>query len=195
MVLNSVIGPNQDDQPYTQSTRTKTNTSQIYRNSNSSDDNDNDINVPNQVCTAQTVANVSTASTHAKIDALNILSLNVNSLTSKINLGIIQDYIVDFDIVCVQESKLDKADVLNIKLQQFEVEPIYKHRKKYKNKSGGLAIFIKDSIRPLCKEIHIDDNESDCVQWLKIDKKLLGYELVLGNIYIPPVDSGYCKGG
>lgn len=38
---------------------------------------------------------------------VNILGLNVCGLNSKINLGVLEDYIRDYDIACLCETKTD----------------------------------------------------------------------------------------
>ena len=77
-------------------------------------------------------------------NVLKILSINVNSLISKLKLNVLQDYVSEYDVIFLQETKLDGADVINVSIPGFT--PFYNHRKDYKNKSGGLATFIKDEI-------------------------------------------------
>ena len=128
--------------------------------------------------------------TGAKDTSLKILSINLNSLMRRLQLSVIQDYAKDFDILCFQETKLDSADLKNIDIPDFL--PLYNNRKKYKNKSGGLAVFVKGSIFSYCSEVKSNDNE--CVQWVKVGKQLLGFDLMIGNTYIPGTGSAYYKG-
>ena len=96
----------------------------------------------------------------------------------------------DYDIVCISETKLDEIDELNVHINGFT--PIYRHQREYKNKSGGIATLIRDDIFEHCTEIK--QSNAECIQWIKINKKLLGYNLVIGNLYIPPVGTKYLSG-
>ena len=119
------------------------------------------------------------------------MGLNVGGLTSKLNLNILEDHIYDnFDIVCLSETKLDLIDEANISIDGFS--PFYHHRKSYVRKSGGLAILVNNNILPLTKVLKPSDNEY--VQWLKVDPSILGFGLIIGAVYIPPVDSPYFTG-
>jgi len=124
---------------------------------------------------------------------IKILGLNVCGLMSKFNYGIIQSHVRwnKFDILCFSETKLDEADEANVREALDDYSPVYKHRVKYDRKSGGLATFFKNDIFQYCHEIK---TKAECVQFFKIDKPVLGYEFILGNVYIPPDDSKYYKG-
>lgn len=127
--------------------------------------------------------------TYDTIDSLSILSLNVNSLCSKLNYSIIQNMISKYDISCLQESKLDAIDEKNVCIKGYK--PYFHSRKHFVKKSGGLVFFIKDELVPFCVEINATE---ECVQWIKLKKQLLGYDLILGNAYIPPDNTNYCDG-
>ena len=112
---------------------------------------------------------------------------------SKLNYGIFQDYTRQnkCDILCLSETKLDEADEDNVSELLSDYSPMYKHRSEYERKSGGLATFFKKNIIQYCQEIH---TQTECAQFFKIDKQILGYEFILASVYIPPDDSKYNKG-
>jgi len=62
----------------------------------------------------------------------------------------LQEYASNFDIVCLGETKLDEADEHNINeaFEGFVVQ--FKHRTKYKRKSGGIATLFKNEV---CKYV------------------------------------------
>ena len=70
---------------------------------------------------------------------LKIFSLNVNSLVSKLNVNILQAIVIEYDVLCFQECKLDVCDEINVDLKGYK--PYYNSRKEFINKSGGQAIF------------------------------------------------------
>lgn len=121
---------------------------------------------------------------------IKLLHLNVCSLTSKLNLGLLNEYVESFDIVCFSETKTDEADEKNISLQGFL--PKYKHRKYCNNKSGGLVTFFKDYLYGYITELN--HPHSEIAQWFKIDKAFSGYDFILCNTYIPPSNTKYYSG-
>lgn len=110
------------------------------------------------------------STTGATNNELKNLSINANSLVRRLHFNIIQHYVQSYDIICIQESKLDSADVKNIHIPGFK--PFYNHRKKYTAKSGGLATFAKEDTAKYFTEIKA--NEAECVQWFKVSKTLMG---------------------
>ena len=125
------------------------------------------------------------------LGSINILGLNVCGLTSKLNLCVLEDYVCDnYDILCFSETKLDTIDEANINIDGFK--PFYHHRKMFNRKSGGIAIFVKSDIA--CYVKTLTPCENAYVLWVEIDEKALGYELIIGAVYIPPPDSPYSTG-
>jgi hypothetical protein len=96
--------------------------------------------------------------------------------------------IKEYDLFCVQETKLDTFDIISIPDYKFISKP---RGAKYIRKSGGLGIFVKDW---LCDHIDILESKNDYVLWLKIRKSLfrnLDQDFVIGTIYIPPEQSKF----
>ena len=80
---------------------------------------------------------------HKLPNELKIASLNVCGLKTRINYP---DFIIlleKYDIVCIQESKLDIFDIIDVPEFTFFSKP---RKEKYLRKSGGLAYFIKNTI-------------------------------------------------
>ena len=114
--------------------------------------------------------------------SLSIAAINVCGFKNKLDLGIIIDHINRFDIVCVSETKSDDSDLFNIPGYKY----IAKNNNNILHKLGGihgLGIFIKDNISKYFSVI--DNCESDCVLWLKVEKELLGYDFIIGATYVP----------
>lgn len=119
---------------------------------------------------------------------LKLLSLNVCGLKSKLIIPEFKDLLSDHDIIGFQETKLDFVDE-----EQFchGFYMFYKSRHKVsKDKSGGLAIAVKNSI---AKYISILETASKLVLWFKISNKLTGYsdDTLGGLVYIPPEQTRY----
>ena len=57
----------------------------------------------------------------------------------------------------------------------------------------GLVICVTDDIAP---HVHdIPNTSSELVHWLRFDKKLLGFEIILGSLYLPHERSKYNEDG
>ena len=131
------------------------------------------------------------STTHDTHGSLRILGLNICGLVSKLNLNTLEDYIHDnFDVLCFSETKLDELDEPNIILEGYT--PYYHHRSHFARKSGGIATFVNTGISPSAKMEKFSENEY--IQWLHFNSNILGYELMLGTVYIPPSDSPYSSG-
>ena len=97
------------------------------------------------------------------------------------------NFLHDFDIICIQESRLDDIDRITFpgyKTFMHNRKPIARYR------SGGIALLIKEEYEPF---IHVRKAESKLVFWFEISKQILktSENLVCGVIYIPPHGSKY----
>ena len=121
------------------------------------------------------------------IENLSFLSINTCGLKSKLHFPEFTGLINSYDIIGVQESKLDDWDSLHI--PGYEI--VCKNRKKISRyRSGGIALIIKSSVFPF---ISVHENSSNLVQWFSISKRLtnLASDILCRNIYIPPYGSKY----
>ena len=119
-----------------------------------------------------------------------ILGLNVCGLFSKLNLSILEDYMSTFEIICLSETKTDTSDELNAEIPGYM--HIFRHCVKHARKSGGIALYFKEKYSPHIKPLKGNDHEY--ALWSKLDKEVFGIELIIGAIYIPPVNSSYSHG-
>ena len=90
------------------------------------------------------------------------------------------------DIFVAIETRLDSCDIPNVQINGYKL--FTKNRTKYKHKSGGVAIYIKDH---LSKYVKLIDTEYDNTLWILVDKEVLGFKFLLKALYIPPEKSQY----
>ena len=115
-------------------------------------------------------------------------SLNVCGLASKLKYNIIQEYIEKFDIICLTETKCLSVDEHDIKEYKcFSMSPRIK-----KHKYGGIhgiCILVKAHHAINC---HIIDTlSSESILGLHVNNKVLGYDCIIGAVYIPYEMSDY----
>ena len=115
-------------------------------------------------------------------NGLRLCGLNVCGLKSKINLGILGDYIRHFDFVCLSETKA--KNLPDDELPGFT----YLEKKNYERhtKLGGthgLGMLMRNTLLSL---VDVIDNEECCthVFWVKV-QKVLGEAFLLGSVYVP----------
>lgn len=117
---------------------------------------------------------------------LTFLTLNTCGLKSKIIIPEFCDFISQYDIIGLQETKSDNLD-------SFEIPGFimyFKHRKNCsKRKSGGIGIAYR---KCLSNYISIIETESKLVIWFKISNQLTKQgDILCGVVYIPPEYSPY----
>ncbi|MES9881290.1 MAG: reverse transcriptase family protein [Sedimenticola sp.] len=120
---------------------------------------------------------------------LNILSLNVCGLRTRQVYPEFKSLLAQFDIISMQETKLDDLDISTVMLNDYNI--LFKNRKTIsKYKSGGLAVAIKSKYYKYIREIKTD---SKLVLWFAISKQLtcLNDDVLCGAIYIPPERTKY----
>lgn len=122
---------------------------------------------------------------------LNIVSINVCGLKSKLLCTEYVSFINAYDIICVQESKLDDVDL--IKIDEYEV---FSHNRKTisRYRSGGITLTVKTGLYPFVKLLK---PESKLTLWFTISNKILLSEddLYCGIAYIPPIGSKFAYTG
>lgn len=140
----------------------------------------------NKHCKRKT--NTDTQHKHVLLNnGLKIGSLNVCGLKHRLQYPDFTDYIHDFDLFTVLETKLDKYDVISMPGYRFIAQS---RKQKYIRRSGGIGLFVKDSIAQF---VNVIDSESDYIMWIKINHKLLTTksDLVFGLVYQPPESSRF----
>ena len=103
---------------------------------------------------------------------------------SKLKSSDFEEFIDDFDLICLTESKLDNFDTVNI--------PGYtcfqKNRKIFKHKSGGVALLVKDKYK---NKVKILEGTCNSVLWFSLKVGCTNNECLFGIVYIPPEGSCY----
>ena len=102
-------------------------------------------------------------------------AINVCGLMSKLNIGIFQEYIQSFDIICISETKN----------QTIPTDEIYGY-KCINHRTGGIygiSILVKDNLHNDIKCL----DESQSVNAIRISIKHLS--IIVGAVYILPQNS------
>ena len=123
------------------------------------------------------------------ITNLKILSINVCGLKKKLNTPEFVNLINSYDIVGVQETRLDDAD--NITIPGYTI--VCQNRQKLSRcRSGGTAVIIRDTILP---HVKFGKSDSKLIQFFTLQKTLtiLQENIYFGLIYIPPAGSKYAS--
>ena len=98
-------------------------------------------------------------------------------MISKLELGVFDQFILIYDIICLSETKYKSID--NNYLSEFS---------RYDHPKGGIhgnSILIKNTLQT--ESIQIEGTDSLCVNWLLVKN----YNFILGAVYIPPSNSEY----
>lgn len=110
-------------------------------------------------------------------------------LLSKLNCPEFINYINNFDIIGLQETKLDDIDSVDV--QGFEIFTSNRHNMA-RNRSGGIALLVKSE---LAKQIEILESDSKLILMFKIKNEDIhtfnNSEIICGIVYIPPIRSRY----
>ena len=130
--------------------------------------------------------NEKTHTVHKDYNNICLLSLNVCGIKQKLLYPELESLLNNYDILCLTETKLDDLD--EIQCNDFIFH--HKNRKKFINKSGGIALGYKSYLESFIKPI-----TTDCqfVLWFSIDKKVFDSpeNVIFGIVYVPPENSSY----
>ena len=115
---------------------------------------------------------------------LRIAGLNVCGLTGKLRLGILEDYILDKDIVCVCETKMHSSYIDNVLHLLHSHRLILKKEKHNERYAGthGLGLLVSKTF-PGDVTVIDDSNTCSHVMWSKV--VLYNCVFILGSVYIP----------
>ena len=113
---------------------------------------------------------------------IHFLSLNVCGLKSKILCPEFLTFVAPYDIIGIQESKLDDVDSVSIpgyKIFSNNRARISRYR------SGGIAVLVKNELLPF---ITIQKIKSKLISWFSVSKQILpnNDDLHCGIVCIPP---------
>ena len=122
------------------------------------------------------------------VNNLNVISLNVCGVMSRLQYPDFIDFLMTYDIICLTETKTNHLDSPKLPGYVFEMKNRKNVRKK---KSGGIILGFKEELK---EYIDIIQTNSDYVLWFKVNKCLMGTndDVIFGIVYIPPQNSVYC---
>ena len=101
-----------------------------------------------------------TSQNTVKYSELKILSLNAGGLRSKIHNPEFEETIQNYDIVCIQETRFDLFDTIDV--SGFKCLP-FKTRTCAKIRSGGIAILVKEHLIDKVKIKKKNDGKTFCI--------------------------------
>ena len=114
---------------------------------------------------------------------IRVCGLNVCGLNSKLNSGILDDYIKLYDIFCISESKIS----VGTNIANFTSFNMDKKPKKYPLPGiHGLHVYVSNHLADSCHQISDNNFYSDLVIWIKVAE-----QFILGALYIPHENSKY----
>ena len=123
-----------------------------------------------------------------KYSEIKILSLNTGGLRSKVHNPEFEEaiYIRNYDIVCIQETRFDTFDLLDV--LGFKCLPLMTTcSTNAKIRSGGIAILVKEH---LVDKIKILKHDGDNFYWFTL-RDHFAYIILFCVVYIAPEGSNY----
>ena len=126
---------------------------------------------------------------------INILSVNVCGIKSKLHLKEFNELIMMYDIICMCEIKCDDVDMgyVREKMDVMGFDIVYKNRYEMcRYKSGGLAVAVKKKVSFKWKEVK---NAYDTLLSIMIEGRSVNQDkdVIVTAVYIPPSHSRYGK--
>lgn len=120
---------------------------------------------------------------------MKLLSINVCGLKSKLNIPEFNELIHQYDLIGLQETKLDDIDSVNISGYKIFCN---NRQKISRYRSGGTALLVKENIAPYVK---IGKAKSKLIQRFSISNKITRThnDIQCGLIYLPPNKSKYAS--
>ena len=95
-----------------------------------------------------------------------------------------------YDIICLSETKTDDPCLCETSLSSYQKHVMYKKNTRHKlGGIHGLCILMKNKLFE--KSQKIENTCSECILWIKLDKDVTGFELILGAVYLPCEGSIY----
>jgi hypothetical protein len=122
-----------------------------------------------------------------KPNCVRVLSLNVCGIVSKLRNPDFVEFINNYDIVCLTETKLDFYD--NIHIDGYKLLSQV-NRVNCKARSGGICVFIHENLSDYVSIEKGRSECSNCVLWFSVDS-IFVKKTFFGVVYIPPESSAY----
>lgn len=125
-----------------------------------------------------------------KVSNVRITSMNVCGLQSKLELGYLDYYLKDTDIICLTEAKTDIPGVSESLLTDYKAFSQQKNVTKAKyGGAHGICVQVKNTLA--CLASVLPSMNSNHVLWIKISDRLLGFGCVAGAVYMLGESSPY----
>ena len=136
---------------------------------------------------------------------ITFIALNVCGLISKLVFPDLLEFVSLHDIACISESKLSKTDSIDM----VGFTPFYKSRGKFRRKSGGIVVLIKNKLLPYITLFECSDNIESVDANVKhrykfvkhrvcehaifftVDKHIFGKNVLFCAVYLGPEGSPY----
>ena len=112
--------------------------------------------------------------------------MNVCGLKTRLRSPEFEQFIQNYDLICLTETKLSEID--NIAISGFK--SLKKNRKTLHRASGGVALLLNEN-NPLCKHVNEMYVDSKDQLWVELHVPRSEKCIVLGIIYNPPDTSRY----
>lgn len=120
--------------------------------------------------------------------SIQILSINVGGLQRRLQGPDFEDFIQNYSLICIQETHFDGFDSINI--EGFTALPLM-IRKRARNRSGGIAILVKDN---MLDKVKILKNSGENFYWFTL-LNCFAVNILFCAVYIPPECSAYSEIG
>ena len=105
-------------------------------------------------------------------------------LQSKLDIGILDLHLQAYDIICLLETKTDTPELSHSHLCDFQCYSMPKYSNKQKfGGFHGMCVLMKNHVFNCSERIHATVSES--ILWVKIDSRILGFEFIVGAVYLP----------
>ena len=148
-----------------------------------SNPNGDTTDIPRITTTIRPRRHTSVTSENNRHTEITIYGLNVCGLNSKLDNGMLNDYIKKSDIFCISESKVSKGNHIdNYTVFNLENKP-----KKYPLPGiHGLQVYITDHIAGKCCQISDINSLCEAVLWINVADSF-----IVGALYTPHEGSKY----
>ena len=106
------------------------------------------------------------------------------------NCGILDNYLQNFDIICLSETYTNFPNLKDTDLYYYDVFTMPRRKRHHKYGAlHGLLIAMRPDI--FSNAELIENTLSDFTLWVKIGKNYAGFEFILGHTYIPCEGSNF----
>ena len=121
--------------------------------------------------------------------SIKIYSINVGGLSTKYDMGILDEVICNYDIICLTETKTNHIE--NFAFDGFKVMTMPIKNKTHKfGGIHGICMLIRDELYDSI-ELICEQTTSESILWCKVNSKDFDLSFYIGNVYVPHESSIY----